>query len=189
MMNMMDLRNHFLVAMPQLDDDYFYRAVVYICEHNKQGAMGLVVSQPTDLSLAELCVKFDFLIKGARQYPNQLVLAGGPVNVERGFILHTVTPQSFQHSYYINDRLALTTSADILSTFCTALSPEKYLLALGCATWESNQLETEIANNDWLVVPANESILFDVPYEERWAETNKLLGIQHYQLTQQVGHS
>ncbi len=184
----MELQDHFLIAMPQLEDSYFQRSVIYICEHNEQGSMGLVLTHPTDLSIAELMAKMNFMMADHRTYPNELVLAGGPVNVERGFILHTETAQPFQHSYKVTDNLRLTTSSDIIESFGTALAPEKYLVALGCASWSPQQLENEIAENSWLVVPANERILFDVPYEERWLAANQLLGIQSHNFAAQAGH-
>lgn len=184
----MELQDHFLIAMPQLEDSYFQRSVIYICEHNEQGTMGLVLNQPTDLSIAELMAKMNFMMAGNYNYPDELVLAGGPVNMERGFILHTVTGKSFQHSYKVNDKLQLTTSADIIETFGTPLAPEKYLVTLGCASWGPNQLENEIADNSWLVVPANEHILFDLPYQNRWLAANQLLGIQNHNLAYQAGH-
>lgn len=184
----MELQDHFLIAMPQLEDSYFQRTVIYICEHNEQGTMGLVLNQPTDLSIAELMAKMNFMMAGERDYPNQLVLAGGPVNLERGFILHTEGAQTFQHSYKVTDNLRLTTSADIIETFGTMSAPEKYLVALGCASWKPGQLEEEIADNAWLVVPANEHILFEVPYSERWLAASQLLGIQQHNFAYQAGH-
>ena len=170
---MMDLQDHLLIAMPNLDDSYFYRSVIYICEHNEKGSMGLVLNQPTDLSIAELGAKMNFMM----------------VNVDRGFILHTNTHEPFDHSYRVTDNLMLTTSADVVDTFGTLLEPEKYLVALGCASWEPHQLEREIMNNSWLVVPATEQILFDLPYEERWLAANQLLGIDSHNFAGQVGHS
>ena len=186
---MMDLQDHLLIAMPGLKDSYFYRTVIYMCEHNEQGSMGLVINQPTDLSLAELGAKMNFMMKTDRIYRNKLVLAGGPVNTDRGFILHTPTEQTFQHSYKASDNLTLTTSADVVDTFGTAFEPEKYLVALGCASWEPQQLEHEIMENSWLVVPATDNILFELPYEQRWAAANALLGIRAHNFTSQVGRS
>lgn len=185
----MELQDHFLIAMPHLEDEYFHRSVVYICEHTQQGAMGLVINHTTDLSVAELCAKMNFLMINQRQHSEQLVLAGGPVSLERGFILHSKTKQDFLHSYKVTEQLQLTTSADIIDTLGTIAAPEKYLIALGCASWSSNQLEKEIANNDWLVVPANEQILFDTPYEQRWIAAQGLLGIQYHHLSYQAGNS
>ena len=110
---MMDLQGQFLIAMPQLED-YFQNTVVYMCEHNEQGSMGLVINQPTDLSIAELYSKMNFMMKNDRTFSNELVLAGGPVHSERGFILHKKTDKEFEHSYKITDEMFLTTSADIV---------------------------------------------------------------------------
>lgn len=184
----MQLQDHFLIAMPDMEDDYFENTVIYICEHNQNGSMGLILNQPTDLSIAELCSKMNFMMKSDRTYGDGLVLAGGPLHTDRGFILHTNTEQTFQHSYKITDQLSLTTSADIIDTLGTAQAPEKYLVALGCANWHENQLEQEILRNDWLVVPSNNQILFDVPYEDRLWAANLLLGIQAHNFAYRAGH-
>ncbi|TID28664.1 hypothetical protein JO83_02465, partial [Avibacterium paragallinarum] len=131
----MQLQNHFLIAMPHLIDEHFIRSVIYICEHNEQGAMGLVLTQPTDLSIAELCIKMNFMMADNRQYPNDLVLAGGPTNLERGFILHTSSQTPFLHSQKLASNLWLTTSADVIDSLGTPQAPEKCLVALGCASW------------------------------------------------------
>ncbi|NBI42882.1 YqgE/AlgH family protein [[Haemophilus] felis] len=184
----MQLQDHFLIAMPHMEDETFAQTVIYLCEHNESGSMGLVLNQPTDLSIAELCSKMNFMMKSNRSFGNDLVLAGGPVHTDRGFILHTSTDQVFKHSYKITDNITLTTSADIIDTLGSCDAPEKYLVALGCASWAPTQLEQEILNNDWLVVPANNHILFDVPYAERWLEANLLLGIQHHNFSGYAGH-
>ena len=155
---MMELQGKFLIAMPHLDD-YFNRTVVFMCEHNEQGSMGLVINQPTDLSIAELYLKLNFMMKNDRTFGNEMVVAGGPIHSERGFILHK-------------------------------FAPEKYLVALGCASWSAGQLEKEIIDNAWLVAPASEQILFDTPYEERYIVANQSLGIHpHNFVMAQVGHS
>ncbi|EIJ71802.1 YqgE/AlgH family protein [Pasteurella bettyae] len=184
----MELQDKFLIAMPNLQDSYFAYSVIYICEHNDQGTMGLVVNQPTDLSVAELVAKLNFMMADGRQYPDMFVLAGGPVNIERGFILHTTTEQDFEHSYKVTDNLQLTTSEDVITTFGTLKAPTKYLVALGCASWKPGQLEEEISENAWLVVPANERVLFDVPFENRWAEAQQLLGFKPSSLVAQAGY-
>ncbi|QLB12172.1 putative transcriptional regulator [Bisgaardia hudsonensis] len=185
----MELQHHFLIAMPHLEDDFFRRSVVYICEHNDQGTMGLVLTQPTDLSLAELCAKMNFMMANDRYFPDQLILAGGPVNLERGFILHSKTNNDFEHSYKVTEDIYLTTSADVINSFGTVNSPDKYIMALGCASWSPNQLEMEIINGDWLIVPATEHILFDISYDERWFAANQLLGIESANFSHQIGHS
>ena len=186
---MMDLQGQFLIAMPQLED-YFQNTVVYMCEHNEQGSMGLVINQPTALSIAELYSKMNFMMKNDRTFSNELVLAGGPVHSERGFILHKKTAKEFEHSYKITDEMYLTTSADIVETFGLADAPGKYLVALGCASWTAGQLEQEIADNAWLVAPASDTILFETIYEDRYPAANQLLGINpHNFVFSQVGHS
>ena len=186
---MMDLQGQFLIAMPQLED-YFQNTVVYMCEHNEQGSMGLVINQPTDLSIAELYSKMNFMMKNDRTFSNELVLAGGPVHSERGFILHKKTAKEFEHSYKITDDMYLTTSADIVETFGSVDAPEKYLVALGCASWTAGQLEQEIADNAWLVAPVSDTILFETIYEDRYPAANQLSGINpHNFVFSQVGHS
>lgn len=173
----MNLQGQLLIATPDMDDDYFERSVIYICDHNEQGAMGVMINSPTDLSVMELLAKMDFLMANERNYTkDQLVLSGGPVGQERGFIIHTPTPTPLVHTYPIADGISLTTSGDILDTFGCADAPEKFMVCLGCCTWRSGQLEEEIGKNYWMVSPASESVLFDIGYLDRWAEAYELLG-------------
>lgn len=175
---MMNLQGQFLIATPEINDDYFDRSVIYICEHTEQGAMGLMINSPTDLSVMELLAKMDFLMANQRSYDkDQLVLSGGPVSQERGFILHTPTTQPFLHSYPIDEGITLTTSGDILDSFGRIDAPEKFIVCLGCCTWKADQLEQEIARNYWLVSPSNNKTLFETGYLDRWSEANELLGI------------
>ncbi|MDP8052748.1 YqgE/AlgH family protein [Pasteurella atlantica] len=171
-------KNHFLIATPDMDDDYFSHTVIYLCEHTDEGAMGLVVSVPTDLSVMELLAKMDFMMANQRDYTkDQIVLSGGPVKTDRGFILHTKTQQDFMNSQEITPNIYLTTSGDILDVLGTPKAPERFLVCLGCATWQAEQLEHEIAKNYWLVTPADEKILFETGYMDRWSEAKGLLGI------------
>lgn len=173
-----NLQGKLLIATPEMDDEFFARSVIYICEHSSQGVMGLMISSPTDLSVLELLTRMDFQMANQRNYTeDQMVLSGGPVSQDRGFILHTKTEQSFLHSYPIDDRISLTTSGDILETFGTENAPEKFLVCLGCATWKNDQLEQEIARNYWIYAPSSEKILFETGYLDRWNEANELLGI------------
>lgn len=175
----MNLQGQLLIATPDMDDDYFNRAVIYICDHNEQGAMGLMINSPTDLSVMELLAKMDFMMANDRSYAkDQLVLNGGPVAQERGFILHTPIHIPLLHNYPVSNEICLTTSGDILDTFGRAESPEKFLVCLGCCTWKSGQLEEEIARNYWLVSDANNHILFDEPYLERWVNAYQLMGFE-----------
>ncbi|WP_155807069.1 YqgE/AlgH family protein [Bibersteinia trehalosi] len=173
----MNLQGQLLIATQDMDDNYFDRAVIYICDHNEQGAMGLMINSPTDLSVMELLAKMDFLMANERSYSkDQLVLSGGPVAQERGFILHTPTTNAFLHSYPVTEHIVLTTSGDILDTFGQDNSPEHFIVCLGCCTWKSGQLEQEIARNLWLVGEADEQILFETGYLDRWTKAYDLLG-------------
>lgn len=173
----MNLQGQLLIATQDMDDDYFDRSVIYICDHNEQGAMGVMINSPTDLSVMELLAKMDFLMANERSYSkDQLVLSGGPVAQERGFILHKPSPTEFQHSYPVSEGIILTTSGDILDTFGREDSPEKFIICLGCCTWKSGQLENEISRNIWQTSPANEEILFEIGYLDRWAKAYEILG-------------
>ncbi|VEJ09303.1 Uncharacterized ACR, COG1678 [Actinobacillus delphinicola] len=184
---MMQLKNHFLIAMPQLDDPLFKQSVIYMCEHNEQGSMGIIINKPSDISVAEVCSKVNFMMAEPRFFIKQSVLAGGPTHLENGFILHKKTQGSFNHSYTIDDNLILSTSIDVLEAVGTEKAPQKYLIALGCASWAPKQLEKEIADNDWLVAKASDEILFDVPYTERWSKAAESLGIKMENLVQYKG--
>lgn len=173
----MNLQGQLLIATPDMDDSYFDRSVIYICDHNEQGAMGLVINSPTDLSVMELLAKMDFLMANERLYTkDQLVLSGGPVSQDRGFILHTYTPAELIHTYPVADGISLTTSGDILDTFGRSDSPDKFIVCLGCCTWKAGQLEEELARNYWMTSPATEQILFETGYLDRWVEAYDLLG-------------
>lgn len=173
----MNLQGQLLIATPDMDDAYFDRSVIYICDHNEQGAMGLMINSPTDLSVMELLAKMDFLMANERTYAkDQLVLSGGPVSQDRGFIVHTYTPKNLIHTYPINDDISLTTSGDILDTFGREDAPEKFIVCLGCCTWKAGQIEEEIAKNYWQVAPVSEKILFETGYLDRWSEAYEWLG-------------
>lgn len=184
----MNLQGQLLIATQDMDDDYFDRSVIYICDHNEQGAMGLMINSPTDLSVMELLAKMDFMMANERSYTkDQLVLSGGPVAQERGFILHTASNTPFQHSYTVSDGIILTTSGDILDTFGRSDAPEKFMVCLGCCTWKSGQLEKEISRNLWLVSNADQKILFEVGYLDRWSESHELIGLSS--IPAKVGHA
>ncbi|KGQ69723.1 hypothetical protein OA57_10470 [Chelonobacter oris] len=186
----MKLQDRFLLAMPGMDDPFFKNALIYLCEHNEQGSMGIMLTRTTELSVAEIIAKMNFLIADQRHYQqDDVVLIGGPVSVERGFILHTKCVPPFQHSVAVSDQIWLTTSADVLQTIGRPDEPEKYLVALGCCTWRSGQLEQEIADNAWLVLEPSEHLLFDVPHDRRWLEANRSLGFEPTHLTALAGHA
>lgn len=182
------LENHFLIAMPSLDDPFFARAVTYICEHNQDGAMGLVINQPVDVSVERLLQQLEIVIPAPLPGLQRPVFAGGPLARDRGFVLH-VPDQGWRSSIRLSDEVMITTSKDILEAMGQGHAPEQYLLTLGYAGWEAGQLERELAENSWLVIPADADILFHTPVRERWSKATAKLGIEPWQLGPDVGHA
>lgn len=184
---MESLENHLLIAMPTLKDPFFDRTVTYICEHNDQGAMGLIINVPVNITLSELLSQFDE-VETRDNKLEQLVLSGGPVAPDRGFVLHS--PQrGWSSSLALSSDLMITTSKDILLALGTDKAPENYVVTLGYAGWEAGQLEAEILENSWLTTPADTSILFSTPYEKRWQKATEKLGIDLAHLSNDVGHA
>lgn len=185
----MDLKHHFLIATPQVDDEFFAKSVVYICEHSELGTMGIIINHPTDLSVAELWARINYMMADTRDYQDALVVAGGPMHMDRHFTIHSKSPVDFTYSYPLTDGLWLTSSVDVIGALGTASQPAHYLMALGCASWAPNQLEDEIRNHDWLVVPADHYVLFDAPYEQRYEAAKELLGIHTENFIYRVGNA
>lgn len=181
------LENHFLIAMPSLEDSFFERTLIYVCEHNDKGAMGIVLNIPLDLDLCQLLTQMK-LENASFSLSGQPVLSGGPVHTDRGFVLHTPM-DGFHASQPLTDDLMMTTSLDILSTLGTSAEPKQYVIALGYAGWDAGQLESELKENAWLTVPATPDIIFDIPVEHKWEEATKMLGFDIWQLSPQVGHA
>jgi putative transcriptional regulator len=184
---MQSLTNHFLIAMPSLEDPNFSATVSYICEHNENGALGLIVNQPLTMTVAELMAELQIDV-GDRQVALQPVFRGGPVQQDRGFVLHTAGGE-WESSLAINEELSLTTSRDVLLALADGDTPMKALIALGYAGWGAGQLEAELAENSWLSVAADPHILFDVPHEERWRAAAELLGVDLDKLSSYSGHA
>ncbi len=185
---MQSLQNHLLIAMPSLDDPMFGRSVTYICEHNQDGAMGIVINHPMSLKVAELLNQLDIEFNAKSKAADAQVCAGGPVQHDRGFVLHT-PKAGFASSLQLTDELMVTTSKDILEQLTSDNAPEKFILALGYAGWSAGQLEQELAENSWLVVPADNQIIFDLCHAEKWQSATQKLGIQAWQLSPQAGHA
>ncbi|MDC9581307.1 YqgE/AlgH family protein [Xenorhabdus sp. PR6a] len=187
----MNLQHHFLIAMPSLSDPYFNRSVVYICEHDQNGAMGLVINKPiARVSIQSILQKLEITPKDRDDTINlnRPVMAGGPLSEEHGFILHT--PQSgFSSSIQISEHTMLTTSKDMLEALGTPRQPENVLMTLGYSSWETGQLEKEIMENSWLTVSAEPAIIFNTPIAARWREAASLLGINIANLASQAGHA
>ncbi|MCC2618030.1 YqgE/AlgH family protein [Aestuariibacter halophilus] len=185
---MQSLENHFLIAMPSMEDPFFNRSVTYLCEHNENGAMGLVINQPVGMSLKELINQADKDAIVLDEKADNIVLAGGPVNTDRGFILHTTQP-GWSASLALTPEIMVTTSRDILSVLGNEKAPDKSLVTLGYAGWTAGQLEEELQNNAWLTIEADLDILFDVPIHKKWQAAVHKLGIDTWQLGPDAGHA
>lgn len=181
------LTSHFLIAMPGLTDPNFVRTVTYVCEHTDQGAMGIVVNRPTELRLGELLAQLDIhtQIPSVRE---TTVYQGGPVQTDRGFVLHTAGP-AFDSTLNIDSHISVTTSRDVLEAIAKGEGPTESLIALGYAGWGGGQLEQEMSANAWLSGPADDSILFRVDPDARWLAAAKLLGIDMNLLSGVAGHA
>ncbi|HZW87052.1 MAG TPA: YqgE/AlgH family protein [Gallionella sp.] len=182
-----NLTHHFLIAMPAMQEGFFAGTLTYICEHNENGALGIVINRPISITLGEMFdqIKIPMHQPALEKMP---VHFGGPVETERGFVLHD-TQGSWQSTLRINDKLALTTSKDILEALGEGNGPRNLLVTLGYAGWDQGQLEHEMAENTWLTVPASEHILFDLPPEERLPAAMALLGVDYASLVEDAGHA
>ncbi|MGV0961134.1 MAG: YqgE/AlgH family protein [Limnohabitans sp.] len=192
-----DLKHHFLIAMPGLEDETFARSVVYMCEHSPRGAMGLIINKPADISMRLLFDKVDLPLRRKDLMQNP-VSHGGPVQTERGFVLHDPLrmekPQEDGGSIYastlaVPGGLEMTTSRDVLEALSSGAGPRRVLITLGYASWGEGQLESELAENTWLTVPASEEVIFDVPMAERYDRALDLLGLKSWMLSPEAGHA
>lgn len=177
------LRNHFLVASPYLQDPRFHGAVIYICEHSDEGALGLMVNQPLDIQLGEILEQLD-MEGGELDVP---VFSGGPVEQERGFVLHT-PERGWQNTAEVTQAVWMTTSRDVLSDIGSGEGPSQYLVCLGYAGWGEGQMEEELASNAWLNCPASPELLFSTPSQELYKAVLKTIGVDINQLSESVGH-
>ena len=181
-----NLTNHFLIAMPMLDDPNFFHTVTYICAHSDDGAMGIVINRPMEVSLGDVFehMNIDADDMGAGLLP---IYQGGPMQPERGFVLHQ--PVGKWNAMLTSGNMGMTTSRDILEAIAQGTGPQKAFVALGYAGWGSGQLEQEMADNAWLSGPADASIIFDIPAEQRWQAAASRLGIDLNLLSTEAGHS
>ncbi|MBK6322292.1 MAG: YqgE/AlgH family protein [Burkholderiales bacterium] len=192
-----NLTNHFLIAMPGLEDAIFSKSVVYVCEHTPRGALGLVINKPADIKMAALFGKVDLPLNRT-DLTDSPVLQGGPVQIERGFVLHepllAVAGDAPEQSLYastmaIPGGLEMTTSKDVLEALSAGNGPRRVLVTLGYSAWGEGQLETELGENSWLTVDADQSVIFDTPVEQRYDKALALLGLQSWMISTQVGHA
>lgn len=182
------LKHHFLIAMPDMTDPNFAQSITYICEHNDEGAMGIVVNRPTELTVADILDHLQIQSFDER-LQDQQVLYGGPVQTERGFVLHRSPAPPWDTTLAVEDDICLTTSRDILLAIAHNEGPANSLVALGYAGWSAGQLDHEMAQNAWLCVKADADILFNTPFEQRWQAAAALLGVDLHLMSGQVGHA
>ncbi|MCC7151583.1 MAG: YqgE/AlgH family protein [Rubrivivax sp.] len=186
-----DLTNQFLIAMPGMADDNFAGSVVYLCEHNEQGALGLVINKPIDIKLKNLFEKVELPLARA-ELAEQPVFYGGPVRTERGFVLHEKLGEGqspYTSTMSVPGGLEMTTSKDVLEALSTGAGPRRVLVTLGCSGWSAGQLEDELGRNGWLTVDADPVIIFDTPIEQRYERAVSLLGFDPHMLSNEAGHA
>jgi putative transcriptional regulator len=181
------LKNHFLVAMPSLNEGIFAHSLTYMCEHSEHGAMGIVINRPLDLRLRDILEHLE--IDDIRIPQDALIMAGGPVQTDRGFVLHRASEHSWESTLHITDEIALTTSRDILAAIAHDQGPAAALVALGYAGWSGGQLEDELARNSWLTIPADSAIIFNTPVAQRLNAAAAKLGIDLALLAPGAGHA
>jgi putative transcriptional regulator len=187
--------------MPGLEDELFAKTVIYMCEHSEKGALGLILNKPTDINLKGLFEKVDMPL-GRKDLETSPVFNGGPVQTDRGFVLHepinapiieTVKPQPaesvFASTLTIPGGLEMTTSRDVLEALSSGAGPRKVFVSLGYSSWGEGQLESEIKENSWLTVAADKGLIFDTPVQERYAKAMGLLGISEWMLSNEAGHA
>jgi len=192
-----NLTHHFLIAMPGLQDESFARSVVYLCEHSSRGALGLVINKPSDINLRHLFDKVDLPL-ARDDLAGAPVFQGGPVQTERGFVLHEAVFKDaeaesketvYASTMTIPGGLEMTTSKDVLEALSTGAGPKKVLVSLGYSAWGEGQLESELGENSWLTVGADVAVIFDTPVEQRYEKALSLLGLQPWMLTTEAGHA
>jgi len=186
----LNLANHFLIAMPAMQDPIFGGTVVYVCEHNEKGVLGVVINKPTDMTMESLFERIDIKLGDGMSGPkvSDPIMFGGPVQDDRGFVLHSPA-RHYSSSLAVTDDVAFTTSIDVLEAVAKGEGPQRLLVSIGYAGWSPGQLEEEIGRNGWLTVGADAHVLFDLPIEERYTAAMKLLGIDPLMLASEAGHA
>jgi putative transcriptional regulator len=186
-----DLTNQFLIAMPGMADDNFAGSVVYLCEHTERGALGLVINKPIDIKLRNLFEKVELSLD-RQELAEQPVYFGGPVQTERGFVLHEKQVDGtgpYNSTMSVRGGLEMTTSKDVLEALAGGSGPKKVLITLGYSGWQAGQLEDELGRNGWLTVDADPKVIFDTPIELRYGRALSLLGFDPRMLSQEAGHA
>ena len=190
-MDSVSLTHHFLIAMPAMADPNFTRTLTYVCEHNGEGALGVIVNRPLDMDLATLFEQASIALESsgvAASLSRIPVYFGGPVQTDRGFVLHRPLG-NWQSTLNVADDIGLTSSRDVLQTMAETGEPHDVLITLGYAGWDAGQLEWELGQNAWLTVAAKPQIIFDLPAEERLPAAMQLLGFDFANLADSAGHA
>ena len=182
------LKNHFLIAMPSLTDPYFKKSVVYLCEHDDEGAMGFIINFPVELTLQELLNQAEQIMHQPEPPLLDPVFLGGPLDLERGFVLHSPIAETGQ-STQLNESLMLSNSNAVLSSLGTEEQPDDFFVALGYSSWDSGQLEEEMNNNHWLTIDCDNDLIFNTAPELRWEKSLAMLGINPDQLSTITGNA
>jgi len=188
MQEISSFKNQLLIAMPNLKDPNFFHGVTFVCQHNSEGALGLVINHPTPMILGDILAQMDIAVED-KKIAGLPIFAGGPVQQERGFVLHQTSEELWESTIVVSDTLSLTTSRDILIAIAQGKGPEKFLVALGYAGWGVEQLETEMKSNSWLSTAYDESVVFDTPISKRWKVAAANMGLDINLLSNQVGHA
>ena len=181
------LANQLLIASPALSDPNFARSVTLICQHDDDGAMGVIVNRASEYTLGEVLRQMNLASQDPR-LDDQVVLAGGPVHPERGFVLHD-SARAWESTLEVADGLFLTTSRDILEALAEGEGPQRVVVALGCAGWGAGQLEYELGENSWLTAPVDAELLFALPLEQRWQAAGDRIGVDITRVTDYIGHA
>lgn len=182
------LTNQFLIAMPAMADENFSQTVTFICEHNPQGALGIIINRPLEMRLSDVFKQLK-LPTTREPVSSQPVLQGGPVQTDRGFVVHRAQSRDWDSTLRVSDQVHVTTSRDILDAMARGEGPTDAFVALGYAGWEAGQLESEMVQNAWLSVGADPEVLFAIPFEERWHAAGRLLGVDLSTLSPDAGHA
>ena len=182
------LNNQLLVAMPSLADPNFSHSVTLVCEHNARGALGIVINRPLEMKMSEVLGQLALVTENP-QLRDMPVLAGGPVQRDRGFVLHRPGPQAWESTMPVSDTLHVTTSRDVLAAMAQGAGPAQAVIALGYAGWEAGQLDEEVLQNAWLTVPCDDALIFELPYEQRWHAAARLLGVELSRISTQAGRA
>ena len=188
--NTSSLENQFLIAMPRLNGSYFADTVTYLWKHNEEGAIGIVINKPLELREVDVFdeLEINYKVEQKQETIQRQVLSGGPVERDKGFIIHD-SGDEWESSISVTSKVKICTSKTLLQDIARGKGPENYLIALGCAGWEAGQLEREIMDNSWLTVPADPELIFSQNHSSKLTDAAGILGVNIRQLPQEAGHS